>query len=447
MIAGDRPVAYARVEAPVGQLSLRKNFSWLSVGRFIFAATQWGTLAVLAKVSTAQTVGEFTLALAISAPIIGFANLGLRQAQATDVRGNYRFGHYRGLRSVAGLGALLVIAGIAMISGYGAGTATTIALVGLASVIEMQSEIFYGLFQSRERLDYVARSLMLRGPLSMVLLGLGVVLTGQLAVGVVGRAAAALVVFWLHDLRIGRLLTTDGAGVGAEPRATAHDPHDGVRPIWDSKTLARLAWQVLPLGVVSVLASLQIMVPRYFIVEQLGLEQLGYFAVMIYVLVAVNRVVNALGTSATTRLARLYANRETRGFVILLMKMAGVGAFLGCVGLVAVAVAGREILTILYTADYAGYADVFVLIMAAALLRYVATLLGFGITAARRFRIQAAQQVLAVTAALTASYWLIKPYGLHGAAFATIITFTVQLMSVVMLNVWSIRQLRSDAAA
>ena len=83
------------------------------------AATEWASIAVLAKLSAVGIVGQFTLALAVSAPVVGLANLGLRQAEATDVREEYRFGDYFGLRLLCGFLALLVIGGAVPTLGYG----------------------------------------------------------------------------------------------------------------------------------------------------------------------------------------------------------------------------------------------------------------------------------------------------------------------------------------
>ena len=73
-------------------LTLRQNFSWTFVGNIIYAASQWGMLVVLAKLGSPEMVGQFTLGLAVTAAIILFANLQLRQIQTTDVDRRYQFG-------------------------------------------------------------------------------------------------------------------------------------------------------------------------------------------------------------------------------------------------------------------------------------------------------------------------------------------------------------------
>ena len=56
--------------------------------------------------------------------------------------------------------SLLVIAGIVLVSGYRWETALVILTVGIARAFESISEIFYGLLQQRERMDRIAKSMM-----------------------------------------------------------------------------------------------------------------------------------------------------------------------------------------------------------------------------------------------------------------------------------------------
>ena len=99
-------------------------------------------------------------------------------------------------------------------------------------------------------------------------------------------------------------------------------------------------------------------------------------------------MVGALGQSAFPRLARYYAEGSVRAFRRLLVKLVGLGAGLGIVGLLVALVAGRSILTLLYKPEYAEHADLFAWLMTAAAVSYVASLMGYGITAARYFRAQ-----------------------------------------------------------
>src|SRR3954453_2324939 len=93
-------------------LSLRRNFAWTFAGNVIYAACQWAVLVVIAKLTTPADVGQFALGLAVTAPILIFANQGLRDVQATDAKRSFVFRQYLPYRLASVTLALLIIAGL-----------------------------------------------------------------------------------------------------------------------------------------------------------------------------------------------------------------------------------------------------------------------------------------------------------------------------------------------
>jgi O-antigen/teichoic acid export membrane protein len=428
----------AGTETVLRRLSLRQNFSWAVAGRIVFVICQWGMLALLAKLSTTSVVGAFTLALAINAPIFRLAHFGLRVAQVTDVQSRFDFADYMGLRTLAGLLGMVVATAIAVVFYAGSEIATVIVLVGASKLVDSVCDLLYAVFQKRDRMDYVARSLFIRGPVALAAVGAGIVLTGQLAVGIAAQAVLWALVCAFHDIPLTRRTLREELAVGG-----VSEQHARIRPRYDRRTLLRLAWEALPLAMVGMLLSFQATIPRYFVAE-LGLEALGYFAALVYVLKAVNELIISVGHSAIARLSRLYAEGQMRRFAALLAQLIGLGVVAGTLGLGVVAVAGEEILTLLYSEEYAAYADLFFWVMAAAIVRYAAKLLRFGIVAARRFRLELLLTVIGTGATLLISAWFIGEWGLRGAAFIPLASYSVDLVVVLGLNIWSIQQRRSQ---
>ncbi|MEG4502730.1 oligosaccharide flippase family protein [Microcoleus sp. F6_B4] len=412
-------------------LTLRRNFSWTFTGNLVYAASQWGMLVLLAKLGSPEMVGQFTLGLAVTAPVIMFTNLQLRGVQATDAKGDYVFSDYLGLRLIGTGLALLIIAGITLKAGYRWETSLVILAIALAKAFESISDVFYGLIQQHERMDRIAIALMIKGPLSLLLLGIGVSLTGSVVGGAIGLAIAWGLVLFGWDLRNGRLILknsshgregTDLLVAGAEP-ANSQNP---LYPRWHRKTLGKLVWLALPLGFVMMLISLNTNIPRYFIERYLGERELGIFAAMSYLMVVGQMVVSALAESASPRLAKYYAAGNSTAFRTLLLKLVGVGLMLGAGGVFVAVVAGKPILTLLYKPEYADRADLFLWLMVAAGIWYVSAFLGYGITAARYFRVQMPLFVAVTGSSAIACLWLIPIMGLRGAAIALIVTAIVQ---------------------
>ncbi len=433
--------AISRLNTP---LSLTGNFSWTLAGNVVYAGCQWAMLAVLAKLGTPGMVGRFVLSLAVTAPIIMFSNLQLRAVQATDARREYQFADYLGLRLVCTLLAAVAIIAVTFLSGHKGETAAVILAVGAAKAFESISDIYYGLLQRHERMDYIARSMMVKGPLSLVALATGSYVTGSIFWGACAMALVWGLVLVFYDIPVAGMVLSGKNGRTGERKGN-RPISAAMKPRWNRSVLGSLTWCSLPLGLVMMLISLNANIPRYFVEHYLGTEQLGIFAAMAYFMLAGNIIVGALGQSASPRLARHYAGGQIRAFRGLLMKLVGIGALLGAAGIFVTIVAGREVLTLLYTPQFAERADVFVWIMAAAAVSYIASFLGYGMTAARYFRVQTPLMASVALCSALACFWLVPKTGLSGAAWATLASGLVLLLGscfIVMCAIFHVEKLK-----
>src|SRR5689334_1523936 len=80
-----------RIRPPAG---IRSPFAWSGAGFFVYGACQWAILAILARHTEVADFGEYSLALAIAAPVALLTGLQLRVVQGTDARGAYNFADY-----------------------------------------------------------------------------------------------------------------------------------------------------------------------------------------------------------------------------------------------------------------------------------------------------------------------------------------------------------------
>ncbi len=419
----------------IKSLTLRQNFSWTFVGNIIYAASQWGMLMVLAKFGSPEMVGQFTLGLAVTAPIIQFSSLQLRQIQTTDVKQQYLFGDYLGLRLLCVSLSLLTIATISIIAGYRWETSLVILVIGLSKVFESISDIFYGLFQHHERMDRIAISLMIKGPMALLMLGLGLYFSGSVLGGAIGLTGTWALVLIFYDVPNGVSLLKALALAQIDQTAaiSQHNPPVTIgdlqwQPRFNLSVLRSLVRLSLPLGLVMTLLSFNANMPRYFIQYHLGERELGIFSALSYLMVAGNIVISALGQSASPRLAKYYAAGRGKDFQDLLLKTILVGALLGGISIFMAAIAGKEILTILYRPEYAKQEHLFVLLMVAASIGYITSFLGYAMTAAQYFRVQMPLFTVATGISAFICFWLVPSHGSMGAAIALIVGLSFQLL-------------------
>ena len=414
----DHPVDAARPEIPPPAstslpLSLRSNFSWTVAGNGTYALCQWLTLVLLAQLGTPAMVGRYALGLALSTPVMTLAMMSLRQVLATDARNQFDFFEYVDLRAATTAAGLIVV-GLAVVTlGYDTGTAMVVSAVALSKAFDSVSDILWGLLQKRERMDTIAKSLIIRNVLSVVVLGALVAVTGSLIAGVVGSALCSALVLVTYDQWVVGSAVAGAADV-REPRAIvwrARVPRSAAA----RERLLRLARVALPLGLSTTLISLHANIPRVFLERSTGARELGLFSAMAYITIAGTTLVAALGQAAIPRMASDLARDDWKAFNRLLLKMLGIAGALGAAGVVGSALVGRRILLVLYGSDYARESELFVWVMVAAAVHYLAVVLGHAITATRAFGRFLLPYVIVTIVTIVSSAVLIPRYGIAGA--------------------------------
>ena len=376
------------------------EFGWALSSNIVYSMCQWGFVVVLAKLGTPADVGAYALGLAVTSPILMFANCQGRNLVASDVRDEYLFGEHLSFRIVSLTLALLVLCAVIALTQSSLTSASVILLVGLGQCFDYSSETYFGLLQKHGRLDRVSLSLMLKGPLCLLLLGALMYATRNVLWSVAGLA-------------IGRLLVL--CCVDARSALTIAGPY---RLVWHQATLRKLFVTALPLGVISGLCAVNLNIPRYFIEGDLSKRDLGIFSALASLVGAGNLVMAALASCSIVGLAKAWASRDTPMYRSLSLKLLGVSAIMGSVGVLIAFSVGNRVLALLFRPDYAGSAGVFARIMVAGAVGYVVSAQGYAMTAARKFAQQVPILIGAAAVTTLSSWYLVPRRGLVGAAEA-----------------------------
>jgi len=414
-------LAVPQREAP----SLRADFSWTFLGTAVYAGGQLATLMLLTKLTRPELVGQYALGLAIAVPVITLASLQLRLALVSDVYQKTHFGHYLSLRLLTTGLALLIILAITQLLRYRWQLSSVVLMVGVAQAIEAISELFHARLQLYDRMEGVSKSLISRTVLSALALTIGVYFSGSLLWGIAGIVLARAIVLLGYDIR------ERTHGLAGQSKGPSRN--EALKPRWDPRAQRELLSFNFRLGILCVLVSLNLAIPRYFIEYRLGERALGIFSAIVSMRGAGDLVAFSLGLCAFTRLSRSYAAQNLIQFRSLLGKLLTLGAALGVCGIIVAIVAGREILAILLRPEYAERADLLPWIMAIGGGGCMALFLGVGMTAAKYYSAQIVLFTLTNLVVAAASYVLIPRLGLMGAVFAMLISMIIQLAGSVII--------------
>jgi O-antigen/teichoic acid export membrane protein len=433
-LKSDRTTSRHRPTDEVHGLSLRRGFGWNFLGNATYNLAQWVLLVILARVTDKSVVGQFSLTLAISAPIFLTVGLNMRTLQATDASRLWGMREYLSLRHLLNVVALVVTVTVGFGVGLRGEGLAVVAVVALSKCVEAVSQTYYGYFQKHERLDLVARSLLLRSVTGPLLFWLGIVFMGDLVYGCVGLLAGWMLPQWLGDRPSARELSAlTGTSLGR-----------GERTDWRQVRL--MARRGVPLGVDAGLSSLAINVPRYAVLSVLGAASLGTFAALAYVAQTIQMITSSMSGALIARLAIYYHQGRRQDFVRLLVRLTGFGIAVMVVAIGGALVLGGPFLRVTLGQEYADQGLLVALLVGAGLITLQRGLCT-GLEASWRFKTYVVVDAVTTGTIAVLAPILVQEWGLVGAAAALAGGFALGTVVVVAAMVTVVRAMPMDPLA
>jgi O-antigen/teichoic acid export membrane protein len=385
-------------------------------------------------------VGQFSLAMAMTYPVALFANLQLRTLYVNDFDGRYPFASLLGLRFVLCGIALVVILTICEVTGQSLRMTVATLFVEGAMLVDCISESYYGLCQCDERMDRIARSVLFRSMLCLLLFGLCLYFTHSLVWSTGGLLVGRAFILLIYDASLKTFAISETAlsRVATHTRPRLNTLLDRLRPQWNPRLQLSMAGAAAPIGALSLITSLNINIPRYVIERYLGLRELGIYSALNYLPQAGLMIATALGFATFARLSRMYATGDVAGIHRLVLKTAGLAAGLGVVGFVVVLGAGRQLLTILYRPEYANRSDVLLWLVAVAAVACLATCFGCATTAMSQYGRSLLVTLIVSVVSTAASFIFIPRFGLCGAGCAALLSISVQFVGTAGLAYYAL---------
>jgi O-antigen/teichoic acid export membrane protein len=379
------------------------NISWAFAGNAAYAGCQWLVFVLVVRALDLREAGQFAYWIAVTGPVFVLANVRLRNLLATALGPTNDFPDYlkaRLLTTAAAIGAALLIG--QLLSGEREAL-VVVALIACARACDGISDICHGLFQRQLDMRTAGIGLIINGALSAALVAAGLWVRPSLAGAAGLYALASLVTLIGWDLP--RMRTTmQACGL---PRSTG----GGLA------TARRLIWRALPLGLSSVIGSLQINLPRYVVAAYLGPAAVAVFTALAYIPTLGNLIANAVAQAALPVLARDLQNSRT-AYARRLRSLVQSGVALGVASVMAAVLLGRPVVTAIYSGQVAAHIDVLIWLMIAAALSYSFLFLGTALNVRLRFGTQLLISSAALVTVASCVIPLVNRYGLRGGAYA-----------------------------
>ncbi|CAD9197007.1 MATE family efflux transporter [Acinetobacter bohemicus] len=382
-------------------LLLLKKAKWLVGGNFVFAFSQWVILIFFARMTNQENLGQYALALAIVTPIFAVGNLQLRPLYILDVNSEqkYTYTHFYYLRLICSFIALACCLVLGLFFNV---SILVLLLVGLLKFFESYSDIIYAYYNAHDQTQLISKSLFLKGTLSVLAVAVGLYLFDFYT---------ALILFLFVYLVVWLVIDNLYIQKTQEIKKMSLD--------------LGMMKSAIPMGISLGIVTLQSNIPRLFLDQYASIEAVGVFTVLSYFIIVGSIFINSICQYLSPRLT--HAWNHNRAYFKKLLSMALLVA--GGLGLIAIFLSyfmGEFVLKLVYGAEYIAYADAFILTMVAGFILYLATVLGYTLTAIGFIKQQVYLFSIVLIFSVLVSYLCIPEYGIVGGIYTLMVSYLVQ---------------------
>jgi len=388
-------------------MKLIKNLSWILFANIFSSFAKWLIVILIAKNLTVTEVGIYSLAFAIGAPVTLFANMKLRSLYITSTEDNlYDYLFIRNILSIIVLFLLTIIGAIFYPQYF-----IIIMLVGVAKILDLQSDLYYAVPHKSSDLDVVGKMLLLKNAVLIVSFAISIILTRNLSFALLVQVLIQIVYLIFVERKY--VLSNYTFTIGKK----------------NYKAIKSILLLGIPLGFVQMFFSLNTNYPRYVLEYFEDTEVLGYFSAIMYIVIVANLFMNSISQVFLPKLTQLYRSLKISTFnKYVFVYLTLISLSLGVLLVVLSLLLGEKLLTVLYGLEYANYSNILILVAVSVSINIISWNFDTALMAMRYISIQPKIAVVNFIITIIVGYLLISQQGIKGAAYTLIISAVIQLL-------------------
>ncbi|PTK63296.1 oligosaccharide flippase family protein, partial [Staphylococcus haemolyticus] len=167
------------------------NIAYTFVGNMVQAFIKWLLLILIVRFTNPEMVGYYTFAIALTSPVMLFANMRLRLRYV--VEDDLYFRDLKKLRLILDVlcTVLIILITIIFLRDY----LLITFLISISKVLDLRSDLLYGILQKTEDFKVISLMMIGKNALIITLFGIRIFLTKSLYVSIICQIIAQIV--WL----------------------------------------------------------------------------------------------------------------------------------------------------------------------------------------------------------------------------------------------------------
>lgn len=186
----------------------RSSYFWNAVNAIVLAMQSPVIMMVMKRTNGIYDAGVFSIAIAVGNLMMYVGQYGLRKFQSSDIREQFRFSEYHGMRVLTC--SIMLITCIAYcllgisIRGYSGYKSLAIFMICMLKLIQAYTDVYHGHMQQRGRLDVATRCSAIRFTAEIVAYCGMLIITQDLLMSTFVCIAVSVIVMLLTTINAGR---------------------------------------------------------------------------------------------------------------------------------------------------------------------------------------------------------------------------------------------------
>ena len=382
------------------RLSLQKNMLLNSVGSLFYLVCQWLLTVLAVRLGSYTDGGMLSLAISITNFFYVLSTFSIRVFQVSDTNGRFSPGLYYATRILTcALGLVSCLIFILCNQQYSMAQSLCILFYLLFKMSEALVDTLAAEQQKAWRMDYVCRSLLMRGAASLASFVVVIRLWHSLPLALLVMAAVALLIVIFYDGHVTMRLA----------------PARLELSISRSMPLLRAAW---PMMVNGALMTLIAAIPRYFLERYAGSEVLGIYSAIATPAVIIQAGCSFIYSPLVAPLSEKYHAGDVPGFRQMTLRVLLAILVLACVVMLGAQLLGAWGLQLIFGESILPYARLLLPVLVTTLCVALLYFFEVPLTIVRRLKVMTVIHAVAVAAVTALSIWLIPGMGMEGVNWA-----------------------------
>ena len=404
-------------------LSVRANMIWNSVGSITYFGCQWLITILVVRLSSGyDAAGTLSLAMSIYNIVSPLAVYRMYTYQVSDVNRENAVGEYFTFRLVTCAIALFCCL-VYAIPTCPLSALPAIVLYVVFKFCALLIDILHGENQLNGRMDYIGRSLMLQGVLTLLAFAIVLYFSSSLELAVVAMGAVTLFVGAVYDF----------------PRTRQFGP---IKIGISRKKATYLLRHCFPIAIATVACSATVSVPRQMLAAMGGEAALGIYSSVAAPVAIVQMGASYIYNPLLSVFAEQFIAGRIRDFARTFVKVLIGIVCLGAVCAIGLELLGPFLLGLMYGDSILPYCYLLLPMIALAILTAFVWFASDMLVVVRCFVGSFVGNFLALLISACSCWWFITQFDMNGVSFAAIAAYTCASVLMVAILFWWIKKSR-----